>query len=186
MGKFEFVMVVISIIIGLAIAEILMGFVEILRRRSFGQIYWLHAVWAFQTFIIAVQQWTSRWFMQSFDDWNYLSMLLLLLPSVALFLACGLLFPKEDVDLRGYYYQQRAIFFSILLGMTVLYSVHAWFLYGNPPGGRGDRFRLLVILTYLPLIASSRPKVHTIFTAAHAAIVFVSFTTLFGGRAGRL
>ena len=71
MAVFEFVMVAVSIIIGLAIAEVLMGVLEILRAKAFSRTYWIHTAWVIQVFVLTVQNWASQWGLRTFDSWNY-------------------------------------------------------------------------------------------------------------------
>jgi len=186
MAVFEFVMVAVSIIIGLAIAEVLMGVLEILRAKAFDRTYWIHTAWVIQVFVLTIQHWASQWGLRNFDSWNYATLSMALAPTVMIFLAAGLIFPKGEVGLRDYYFAQRTALFTILLVLMVLYSLDAWILHGYAPGSRGDWFRLLVIATYVPLAISKQPKVHAALTIIHACIITISFTTLFGGQGGRM
>lgn len=186
MAVFEFVMVVVSIIIGIAISELMMGVVEILRAKAFNRLYWIHTAWVLQVFVLTVVHWATRWGLRSYEGWDYATLSITLLPTVVLLLAAGLLFPKEPVQLRDYYFDQRSTLFSILVILMVLYSVEAWVLFDMPLGNRGDRFRLLVVLMYTPLAFSKNPRTHGVLTILHACTIALSFTTWLGGRGGRL
>ncbi len=186
MAVFEFVMVAVSIIIGLAMAEILMGVLDILRAKAFDRTYWIHTAWVVQVFVLTIQNWASQWGLRAFDNWNYATLSMALAPTVMIFLAAGLIFPKKDTGLREYYFAQRSTLFTILLVLMVLYSLNAWTVYGHAPGSRGDWFRLLVVATYVPLAISKKPKIHAALTMVHACIITVSFTTLLGGQGGRM
>ena len=184
MAVFEFVMVSVSIIIGLAMAEISMGVLDILRAKAFDRTYWIHTAWVVQ-YRSHDSELASQWELRAFDNWNYATLSMALAPTVMIFLAAGLISPKKDTGLREYYFAQRSTLFTILLVLMVLYSLNAWTLYGHAPGSRGDSFRLLVVAAYVPLAISKKPKIHAALTMVHACIITVSFTTLLGGQGGK-
>jgi len=61
MSLFEFLMVLVSIIIGLGLAEILTGIAKMIRARASIQPYWVHAVAVVVLFGALLQQWWEIW-----------------------------------------------------------------------------------------------------------------------------
>ena len=57
MSLFEFLMVLLSIIIGLGLAEILRGIARHIRNRDSASGYWVHAVVVCLVFVALLQQW---------------------------------------------------------------------------------------------------------------------------------
>ena len=73
MSLFEFLMVLVSIIIGLGIVEILTGIARQIRCRESIQGYWIHSVLVAIVFFALLQQWWEIWgvrveaFLKTFD-----------------------------------------------------------------------------------------------------------------------
>ena len=106
MGLFEFLMVLVSIIIGLGIAEILTGLARALRCRDSVQHYWVHSVLVLLVFVAQIQQWWESWGLRDAPEWTFLALIMMLVGPVCLFLITHLLFPEpvDGANLREYYY----------------------------------------------------------------------------------
>ena len=106
MSLFEFLMVLVSIIIGLGITEVLKGIAQMVRCRQSVTPYWVHSVLVVFVMIALLQQWWEIWDLQRVSDWTFTGLLLMLSGPVGLFLIAHLLFPQpvRDADIREYYY----------------------------------------------------------------------------------
>src|SRR4029450_8534942 len=99
MGAFEYLSVLISIILALGMTRVLAGVGEMLQARSRHRIYWVHVIWIVHLFVYLVIAWWifSRWRDQ--QPWNFYLFLFVLISPTVLYLASLLLFPREgDVD----------------------------------------------------------------------------------------
>jgi len=100
----EFILVAHAIVVGLAVAEILRGFSELLRSNNVNISYRLIliAVW---TLLLLLQVWWSIWHVGDHAVWTFSEFLLFLLPVGVLYMIARLCFPAEltDVDLDAYY-----------------------------------------------------------------------------------
>jgi hypothetical protein len=84
---FEFLLVIVSILLGLGITELLAGLVRILRGELVaGKI---HALWMFIIFQLQVQLAWGLWGLRAKEEWQYPEFLLLLLAPVLLYLAAA-------------------------------------------------------------------------------------------------
>lgn len=122
MSIFEFLMVLVSIIIGLGIAEILRGVARHIRNRDSVSGYWVHTVAIMLVFIALVQQWWEIWGLQIYSDWSFLGLLMMLTGPTGLFLIAYLLFPQpvEGANFREYYYgPMRPIWWIAVLTVTL-------------------------------------------------------------------
>ena len=106
MSLFEFLMVLVSIIIGLGITELLKGVGQMIRYRKSVRTYWVHSVLIVFVMIALLQQWWEIWDLQGVPGWTFPGLLLMLSGPVGLFLITHLLFPRpmRDADIRDYYY----------------------------------------------------------------------------------
>jgi hypothetical protein len=125
---FEFLLIVVSIVLGLGITELLEGVSRTLR----GDLQWgkLHTVWVLVTFQIQVQMAWGLWGLQGRPTWRYSEFLLLLLGPVILYMAASVLFPTTDsVTADENLIQRRRPFFLLMASYVVLTGVWEPFLY---------------------------------------------------------
>jgi len=106
MSLFEFLMVLVSIIIGLGIAEILTGIARVIRCRETIQGYWVHFILVIIIFTALLQQWWEIWGVRVAPEWTFPGLIMMLGGPVGLFLMAHLVFPEpvQGVSLREYYY----------------------------------------------------------------------------------
>ena len=105
MSLFEFLMVLVSIIIGLGIAEILTGIARQIRCRGSIHGYWVHSVLVTVIFFALLQQWWEIWGLRVVPEWTFHGLVMMLTGPVGLFLIAHLLFPEpmQGADFREYY-----------------------------------------------------------------------------------
>ncbi len=105
MSLFEFLMVLVSIIIGLGIAEILTGIARQIRCRESIHGYWVHSVAVTAIFFALLQQWWEIWGVRVEAEWTFHGLLMMLTGPVGLFLIAHLLFPEpmQGANFREYY-----------------------------------------------------------------------------------
>lgn len=133
MDQFEYVMVLVSIILGLGIAHMLLGVSGILDRVASGDrrlrpslayFSWLGVVFAWTVLF----WWWEFGFSEAVTDWTVDLYLFLVLYTVTLFSMAAVMVPRtwDSVDdLAEYFLQRRLWFYPILLvanGLDVLDS----------------------------------------------------------------
>ena len=106
MSLFEFLMVLVSLIIGLGLAEILTGIARSIRCRDSIRVYWVHAVLVAVFFVALLQQWWEIWGVRDTPEWSFPGLIMMLGGPVGLFLVAHLLFPEpmKNSSFREYYY----------------------------------------------------------------------------------
>ncbi len=126
MDAFSYLSVLISIIIGLAVTQILQGFRGLLQSRARSRIYWPSLTWAVLLLIICVQTWWAMFGLRSHEGWTFLGFAVVVLQTIVLYMLAGLVlpdFPAETaVDLRENYFAHHDWFFGIA-GLSVLVSL---------------------------------------------------------------
>lgn len=116
MSAFEYVSVLISIILGLAVVHLLGGVSLILDRRVIARLDWVHTIWVLNMFSLITWVWWGNWQLneiESFSPVHYISMVLF---SVVLYLMCGLLFPIKGSEVEDFFEQfemNRPMFFYL-------------------------------------------------------------------------
>jgi hypothetical protein len=121
MDAFSYLSVLISIILGLAVTQVLQGFRALMLARSRVRAYWPALVWAVLVLVLCVQVWWAMFGLgqRPAARWTFLDFSLVLLQTVPLYLMAGLALPDIDVerglDLREHYYAHHRWFFSLLV-----------------------------------------------------------------------
>ena len=113
MSLFEFLMIMVSIIIGLGISELLTGIARFVRRRASTRGYWVHWLLVAIVFVALLQQWWEFWGFREVTEWDFFGALIMLGGPIGLFLIAHLLFPEpvDSADFRDYYYDEmRPVF----------------------------------------------------------------------------
>ena len=106
MRLFEFLMVLVSIIIGLGITEILTGVAQTIRRRESVRYFWVHSILVVAVFLAQLQQWWESWGLRIVPEWTFVGLLMMLGGPICLYLIAHLLFPEpgETTNYREYYF----------------------------------------------------------------------------------
>ena len=106
MSVMEFILVAHAIIVGLAVAEILRGFSELIRSGAIQVNYrlLLIAVW---TLLLLLQVWWAIWQVGGREVWTFLEFIIFLLPVAILYVIARLCFPAvlTGADLSAYYHR---------------------------------------------------------------------------------
>ena len=99
MAAFEYLSVLISIILALGMTRVLGGVGEMLQARSHRRIYWVHVVWIINLFLYLVIAWWIFYRWRNQQPWTFYLFVFVLISPTILYLALLLLFPREsDVD----------------------------------------------------------------------------------------
>ena len=146
MNNFEFIMVLASIIIGLGIAELLQTTSKMLKGIAEKGI--LHI----STLNQLVQYFWSSW-RNIQSDWTYIELLLVILPTIILYLVSTLLSisKNQNDNLDAHFIEKRVPFFSLMMILVVLFTINDYvFVEGDISRNliRGSVFAMFCFLAY--------------------------------------
>ena len=94
MNSFEFIMVLVSIIIGLGIAELLKTLSKIIRGNHDGGL--LHILWSVNMLNMLIQCFWAYWVYEDRVDWTYNELILILLGPIIMYIIASLLYIPND------------------------------------------------------------------------------------------
>lgn len=160
MNVFEFLLVIVAILLGLGIAELLAGLVRILRGELVAGR--LHALWIFIIFQLQVQLAWGLWGLRSKAEWQYPEFLLLLLAPVLLYLTAAVIFPSVGFDesLDDYLMRRRRPLFLLLTGYVIVASLFSWLLFDEDLTLTAAIIRLPAVAVLVTLAATDRRRLH--------------------------
>ncbi len=182
MELFEFLMVLVSIIIGLAIAELLTGSARLLRQRSTVDFYWLHTLVILGVGLAMLQIWWESWHLRDVPAVSFLHLCLLLASPVALFMMAHLLFPEpgEPTRMREYYLRQAPLIWGFALFGTLVGTFALPTVRGDPIFEMTNLTGFPMTVLFIALIFSKNPRVHEV--VAPVILVLVALDTVLPAR----
>ena len=162
MDLFEFLMVLVSIIIGLGLTEVLTGVAGLLRARGAGRYYWVHGVLTAVIFIALLQQWWETLGLRDSPEWTFIALVLMLIGPICLFLIAHLLFPRTETDIERYYYgPMRPVW--LLGGVAIVGSTSFRpLVFGDQLLKWDNVTSLLGLVVFATLLLSSKRITHAI------------------------
>lgn len=119
MDPFSYVSVLLSIILGLAVAQLLTGIRGHMLTRARVRPFWPTQLWAALLLLVAAQTWWAMFGLHNRTEWNFGAFAILLAQGIALYLLTGLVYPdfphSREIDLEEHYFAQRRHFFTLLI-----------------------------------------------------------------------
>ena len=96
MTFFEYIAVLVSIIVALGIAQILSGFARTIEKPQGQKIYWVHLVWATWLFVYLIFFWWFEFRLGQIEEWTFYAYLMVVLYATLLYLLSAILFPNRE------------------------------------------------------------------------------------------
>jgi hypothetical protein len=190
MSPFEYLSVLISIVLALGMTRVLAGVGEMLQARARRHVYWVHAIWIVNLFLYLVVAWWIFYRWRNQQPWTFYLFVFVLISPTILFLASLLLFPSESaldqfVDYKRHFYANHRAFFSIF-SMFTLVDVADTLLKGIPHFLElGPKYVISQVLYFAGLATAAitrnehyREVFAIVFLLQTVAASFVLFQTL--------
>jgi cell division protein FtsW (lipid II flippase) len=125
-SPFEYVSILISIILGLGITQILSAFTDLLYNYKKTRFYWPHTIWVIFILFLHIQDWFITYQLKDTPVWHLPELFFILLYTVSLFCVAKMLLPtnenEEQFDMKLFYKNQFPVLF-IIVGISVLISI---------------------------------------------------------------
>ena len=117
MTLFEYLGVLLSVVMGLGLTHILIGLSKTIHHRDTVRVYWVHGVWSLNVMVYIVAIWWGMFWWSHLSQWTFLEFLFVILYTVVLFLLASMLYPWDlpvDYDFEQHLMRNRGWFFGIL------------------------------------------------------------------------
>lgn len=125
-SAFEYVTVLISIILGLGITQILTGIADLIHKSERVTVYWPHLIWILFVLLLHIQEWWLIYELKNYQPWRLPTFLFIMAYPVNLFVLARILFPYalkgKVVDLKAFYYNNYRKIFLIFI-ISALFSI---------------------------------------------------------------
>lgn len=116
MTLFEYLGVLISVVMGLGITHLLIGTSKVIQHRDSIRVYWVHILWTVNVLVYILAIWWGMFWWRSLEEWTFYHFLFVTLYAVALFLLAAMLYPwdfSDDFDFEQYFFDNSRWFFGI-------------------------------------------------------------------------
>ena len=178
---YQHVVVVMSIVLGLAVTQLLKGVAQLYRTRHRLRTYWIHWGWIGLLLVFGLLLWWTYWNYRGVPAWNFFHFVLYLSPMIAFYYLTAIIIPDPTepvTDLREYYFSNRAGFFGIFAVYGVLAGLTATLVRDLPVLDPTNIFRLVLVLIMLVLTRSTNERVHAALLILCAGLL-LTFTFLY-------
>ncbi len=134
MTSFEYIVVLVSIILGLGVTQIVTGLAHFMHSGNKVKMYWPHFLWIIMIFFFHIQEWWVFYEYKSFTEWRLHTFIFIILYPIGLFIQARLLFPfdnfDEVTDLKAFYYENYRFYFGSIGVQAVLSLIDNMWLRG--------------------------------------------------------
>jgi hypothetical protein len=178
MDQFSYLSVLLSIIVGLAITQILTGFRGIVLWRSRVRMYWPVPLWAGTLLLINVQSWWAMFSLREVHSWTFAEFAVVLAQTIFQYMLAAIVFPdfsgEVDTDLRAHYWAHTRWFFGLFVLVLLASLSKDLVRTGQLPGASDVAFHLVFIALSVAGLLTRRETVHR-FLAVFGMSVFCAY-----------
>jgi hypothetical protein len=180
---FSYLSVLLSIILGLAIAQVLQGYRGLLLSRSRVSLYAPPLIWSVLMLVFATQSWWASFGLADHVGWTFATFSLILLQTILIYMMTALVLPDfpagEAVDLRAHYYREARPFFGLAIAMLAASVAKDWMLDSRLPEGPNLAFHLFFATVAAAAMLVRRPAVHQLIAPLMAVFALAYIGLLF-------
>jgi hypothetical protein len=182
--SFNYLSVLLSIILGLAITQVLLGFRGLILTRAKVKLYLPTVIWAGLALLIAIQAWWASFGLRMRASWTFLGFMVIVLQAISVYMATAVVLPDitgdSQVDLRDHYFAHKSWFFGFMLSSVAFSAAKEFALTGHLPGRLNGRFHVIFALTAIVAAIIRLEWVHKLLAPAFAVLFLLYITLLFG------
>lgn len=172
MSAFEYVTVLISVILGLGITQILTGIANLFQWNDRVSLYWPYVLWVIFVLVMHIQEWWVTYELKDYHPWRLPIFFFIMLYPVNLFILAKLLLPTatkgKSINLKEFYFKNyRRIFLVTIVSaiLSVFYNIFILNLHVQ-----SQAFQLLLILA-LSIMAGKRLQQEWIHKLLSVALI---------------
>jgi hypothetical protein len=140
MGAFDYLVIVISLILGLTLANVLGGLARLIHARDRRAPFWPSVLWAIWLLGGTIQHWWADYGLR-LVQFRFSSFVGMLLIPIELYLLSELVLPKggdDEVDLASWFERNRRWFYGLLICVVASSYVEEYLVSGTFQKKPGD------------------------------------------------
>lgn len=181
MDEFGYLSVIISVILGLSIAQLLQNIGQIINARDRVRMYWPAMGWAVLLLLIDIQAWWAMFGYRYRHKWTFVQFTIVLFEAIMLYLLAAIVLPnirnEGEIDLRSNYFRHAGWFFGSLVVLLLDSLLKSVVVSGGLPGKLDLGFHLVWITSALIAAFVRNERYHKAFVCLSFAL-FVAYIGL--------
>lgn len=178
-SPFEYVTVLISIVLGMGITQIVSGFAAIVVRWEQVKIYWPHLVICLLVFVLHIQDWWATYDLLNYRGWRLLTFLFIIMYPVNLYVLSRILFPSrwstKMSDLKAFYFGNFRKIYLFMLFLPIHSILDNHFIGGYAFQDQIPQILVLVILGVIAFFNKKNEWIHKAMAILFFAIMIITF-----------
>jgi len=115
---FDYLAILICVILGLALTHLLIGVSRLMQTRHEVRLYWVQLAWTFNVILYILALWWGMFWWKHLQSWTVQEFFFLALYTIVVFLLASALFPHEcgpGHDCEAYFFRNKSWFFGLLI-----------------------------------------------------------------------
>ena len=122
MQAFEYLGVLVSVVIGLAMTHLVLGIIRVIHSRKSTVVYWVHLLWVFNVLYLLLGFWWFFFAWQDLPEWSRAAFYLFIAYALSLTIAAGLLFPLTGSvsNFKKFFFEHSRWFFGSMILANLL------------------------------------------------------------------
>lgn len=164
MSRFEYLSVLVSIVIALGISELAISWGRALQLRHRLSFSWLHLFWTLFIVFLMVQFWWGFWNFRFVETWSLAALFGVLIEAITLVLAALLLAPRSvesgPLELNELFFANSRLFFLLGAALICQLGIVDSLVAGAPVATLENAFRVPGVGVALFAAQSTSTRVH--------------------------
>lgn len=164
MSRFEFVLVLLSIIIGLGLTELLINVVGQIKARKTTRVFWPQSVLVTIILLALLQIWWEIWELRVVEVWTFPVLLLMLAGPITLFCISHLIFPSkiEGADMKKFYFSNSRLIWGLAAFTVIVATLFRPLAFGVTLFDPSNIASLFLLVIFLGLAFSKNKLAHAL------------------------
>lgn len=185
MDAFAYLSVLISIILGLAVQQVLQGYRALILSRRRVAFYAPPLIWSVLILLMVAQNWWASFGLAGRPelDWSFALFATILVQTILLYMLAAIVLPDipsdEPIDLRDHYYREARAFFGISAALILWSLFRDFMLSGTLPEPAKLIFYAIFLLLALAAAIWRHPRLHEAFALIMAVLFSIFIGLLF-------
>ena len=185
MDAFSYLSVLLSIILGLAIQQVLQGYRALILSRRTIHFYPLPLIWSVLILLMTTQHWWASFSLAQRTEWSFAAFATTLVMTGLIYMLAAIVMPdvppEQPLDLKAHYFREAPAFFGIAASVLLWSMFREYMLEGRLPERENLIFHLLFLACAVPAALFRRERLHQLLTGA-MVVLFVSYIVLLFGQ----
>jgi hypothetical protein len=187
MDAFSYLSVLISIILGLAIQQVLQGYRALILSRRRIRFYAPPLIWSVLLLLMVAQHWWGSFGLAERGElgWSFALFATILFQTILIYMMAAIVLPDipadDPIDLRDHYFREARAFFGLGAATVVWSLFREYMLAGRLPEPVNFAFHGIFLSMSVSAALVRRPRLHEAY-AVVMAVLFAAYIALLFAR----